>query len=90
MIQPTKVLADIILPRGAEGPGVELIAHGVLDDLKMLAAAGAGGGSACKGSGGGGEGGKGGTAAGSQPITTTLAEADLAGVTSSLAYYETV
>ncbi|KAF8424656.1 hypothetical protein EV426DRAFT_521115, partial [Tirmania nivea] len=32
-ITPTKVLADIILPKGAEGPGVELIAHGVLVDL---------------------------------------------------------
>ncbi|KAF8456325.1 hypothetical protein BGX38DRAFT_1164002 [Terfezia claveryi] len=35
-ITPTKVLADIILPRGAEGPGVGLIAHGVVDDLNML------------------------------------------------------
>ncbi|KAI5786366.1 hypothetical protein DFH27DRAFT_655892 [Peziza echinospora] len=34
VIQPTKVLADIILPRGAEGPGVELIANGVVDDLR--------------------------------------------------------
>lgn len=35
-ITPTKALADIILPKGEEGPGVELIAHGVLDDLNML------------------------------------------------------
>ncbi|KAH0608910.1 uncharacterized protein H6S33_001138 [Morchella sextelata] len=33
-ILPTKTVSDIILPAGAEGPGIELIAHGVMDDLK--------------------------------------------------------
>lgn len=33
-ILPTKNVSDIILPAGAEGPGIELIAHGVMDDLK--------------------------------------------------------
>lgn len=33
-ILPTKNVSDIILPAGAEGPGVELIAYGVMDDIK--------------------------------------------------------
>lgn len=33
-ILPTKNVSDIILPAGAEGSGVELIAHGVMDDIK--------------------------------------------------------
>ncbi|KAF8469568.1 hypothetical protein BDZ91DRAFT_720477 [Kalaharituber pfeilii] len=75
-IQPTKVLADIILPRGAEGPGIELIAHGVLDDLKQLKGKKAGPGHTL--------------ALYPTTTTTTLKEADLVGTTSSLAYYETV
>ena len=81
-ITPTKVLADIILPKGAEGPGVELIAHGVLDDLNML---GKGIKARSKEKGvtlnpvGMGMGGIG--------MATTLKEADLRG---GLAYYETV
>lgn len=33
-ILPTKPISDIILPAGAEGPGLDLIAHGVMDDIK--------------------------------------------------------
>ncbi|RPA96169.1 hypothetical protein L873DRAFT_1695519 [Choiromyces venosus 120613-1] len=33
-ILPTKHISDIILPAGAEGPGLDLIAHGVMDDIK--------------------------------------------------------
>ncbi|KAG0638628.1 hypothetical protein HOY80DRAFT_1001637 [Tuber brumale] len=33
-ILPTKHISDIILPAGAEGPGLDLIAHGIMDDLK--------------------------------------------------------
>lgn len=33
-ILPTKNVSDIILPAGAEGPGVDLIAYGVMDDIK--------------------------------------------------------
>ena len=78
-IIPTKVLADIILPKGAEGPGVELIAHGVVDDLNMLGR-GVKGRSKEKG-------------VTLNPVgmgmgmATTLKEADLRG---GLAYYETV
>ncbi|RPB19824.1 P-loop containing nucleoside triphosphate hydrolase protein [Terfezia boudieri ATCC MYA-4762] len=76
-ITPTKVLADIILPKGAEGPGVELIAHGVVDDLNMLGR-GVKGRSKEKG-------------VTLNPVgmgmATTLKEADLR---AGLAYYETV
>ena len=98
-IQPTKVLADIILPRGAEGPGVELIANGILDDLRAL------GRGASSGVGAAGTGAVGRTGrvtsmslgTGSKlekvlhpTITTTLKEADLVGSKSNVAYYETV
>ncbi|CUS07501.1 unnamed protein product [Tuber aestivum] len=33
-ILPTKPISDIILPAGGEGPGLDLIAHGVMDDIK--------------------------------------------------------
>ncbi|PWW78850.1 P-loop containing nucleoside triphosphate hydrolase protein [Tuber magnatum] len=33
-ILPTKPISDIILPAAAEGPGLDLIAHGVMDDIK--------------------------------------------------------
>lgn len=80
-IMPTKVLADIILPKGAEGPGVELVAHGVMDDVNMLGK-GIKGRSKEKGATlnqvGMGMG---------MGMATTLKEADLRG---ELAYYETV
>lgn len=79
-IQPTKVMADIILPKGAEGPGVELIAHGVYDDLNLLRGKGRGGGKGDRELG----------LYSGMAVGTTLKEADLMGVTSSLAYYETV
>lgn len=34
VILPTKSISDIILPASAEGPGLDLIAHGVMDDIK--------------------------------------------------------
>ena len=96
-IQPTKILADIILPRGAEGPGVELIANGILDDLKAL---GKGAGAGAAGTGVIGRTGRVtsmslGTGNRLEKvlhptITTTLKEADLVGSKSNVAYYETV
>jgi len=96
-------LADIILPRGAEGPGVELIANGVLDDLKALgkgAGAGSGAGAGAAGTGVVGRTGRVtsmslGTGNKLEKvlhptITTTLKEADLVGSKSNVAYYETV
>ena len=98
-IQPTKVLADIILPRGAEGPGVELIANGILDDLRALGK-GASSGVGAAGTGVVGRTGRVtsmslGTGGKLEKvlhptITTTLKEADLVGSKSNVAYYETV
>ena len=100
-IQPTKVLADIILPRGAEGPGVELIANGVLDDLRALGKGmGVGVGAGAAGTGVVGRAGRVKSLSlgmGNKlekvlhpTIITTLKEADLVGSKSNAAYYETV
>ncbi|KAL7270039.1 hypothetical protein RUND412_007261 [Rhizina undulata] len=78
-ILPTKHISDIILPGGSEGPGIDLIAQGVMDDLKAKMAVGGSRRSAHGGA----------VTAVMSGLPITLSEADL-GTGGGPSYYETV